>query len=56
MAKNYPGILCRQGAADRQCGLEMRPDAALEDLQKFAAEGFSVLGFPCNQFLGRAGQ
>ena len=26
----------------------------LEDLQKqFAAEGFSVLGFPCNQFLGQ---
>lgn len=27
--ENYHGILCRQGAADRQCGLEMRPDAAV---------------------------
>lgn len=27
--KTTTGILCRQGAADRQCSLEMRPDAAV---------------------------
>lgn len=36
-----------------KCGLTPQYEQ-LEDLQKqFAAEGFSVLGFPCNQFLGR---
>jgi glutathione peroxidase len=36
-----------------KCGLTPQYEQ-LEDLQKqFAAEGFSVLGFPCNQFLGQ---
>lgn len=37
-----------------KCGLTPQYEQ-LEDLQKqFAAEGFSVLGFPCNQFLGQS--
>ncbi|VEB80561.1 glutathione peroxidase [Klebsiella quasipneumoniae] len=36
-----------------KCGLTPQYEQ-LEDLQKqFAGEGFSVLGFPCNQFLGQ---
>lgn len=36
-----------------QCGLTPQY-AGLEDLQKkYAERGFTVLGFPCNQFLGQ---
>lgn len=55
--ENHHGILCRQVLlivnVASKCGLTPQYEQ-LEDLQKqFAAEGFSVLGFPCNQFLGQ---
>ena len=46
-----------QGAADRQRGQQVRPDAAVRGpggaLPRRQGPGLEILGFPCNQFKGQ---